>query len=122
MDTHELNTYFDALKIIADKHKNLTAAGFHDSRESDFAQRREDLLHDVDGFRLACEWIRTQRRSVKVNPTISSYGWKRHLPRYCTNGAFIAAAIHEGLTMKTRQGSLNAWVNLRGGDNRKMAA
>ena len=62
-------------------------------------------------------WLRTQQPPLTLNARRSSYSLKHIAERaagnYISNGAFIAAALLEGWTVKRIPGSNpNAWLNI----------
>lgn len=59
---------------------------------------------------LVCAWLSRVGKSKTINKRHSSYGLKhyverRYTPHYCSNGAFIVAAIHLGFDW-VRSGSV----------------
>jgi hypothetical protein len=73
---------------------------------------REDLRAEVRGFQLCCQWLALYRRRKTVNLSLgTSYGLKHAVEiwsgEYVTNGAFIAAVIHMGISYLSRPDSPN---------------
>lgn len=99
------------IATVMERCPNLGAFGFgtfgqyHPEFPSDNAEElkrdREELLRSVRQFQIACEWLGKIEKSGSINYSRSSYGLKHWVekfydPFYCSNGAFIAAAIHMG--------------------------
>lgn len=64
-------------------------------------QCRDQLLAEVEECSNACKWLSRVGKAKRINERHSSYGLKHYVERFypgsgCTNGAFIAAAIHLG--------------------------
>ncbi len=73
---------------------------------------REVLKKEVRGFQLCCQWLALYRRRKTINLNLgTSYGLKHAVEQwsgeYLTNGAFIAAVIHLGISHLSRPESPN---------------
>jgi hypothetical protein len=72
------------------------------SREC-FERGRQQIKEEVRGFQLCCQWLALYRRRKTVNPAIgTSYKLKHAVEEwageYVSNGTFIAAVIHLGIS------------------------
>jgi len=67
--------------------------------------------------RMARVWLRSLAvTTVNINKKTTSYGWKHVAEKvtknYISNGAFIQAAMDEGLKVKHIESTQNAYINL----------
>ena len=77
-----------------------------DKRGQILKNDRALLADNVYEFRLACLWLKAQKKNKLINKRMTSYGLKEYVEKwarnngferhYVSNGAFIAAAIHLG--------------------------
>lgn len=86
-------------------------------REVYFAAAKSSLLGSAYDCTRVCEWLTAIAATRKsVNPYAGSYQLKHIveavLQTYISNGQLIAAAIHFGLTYRTRAQSPNATFNV----------
>jgi hypothetical protein len=110
---------------IMDAHPTLTSFGFgifRDRREGTkeecdqrFQAGRLKLLESVEQCSRAYEWLAPVDKIKTINQRHSSYGLKHwvercYAPYYCSNGAFIAAALLAGFRVE-RDGP-NACFNM----------
>jgi hypothetical protein len=109
---------------IMERHPTLSAFGFgcfgqyHREFRNDISEElkgdRQELRESVDQCQRACDWLSRVEISKSIHRCHSSYGLKHQVERYydmipCSNGAFIAAAIHMGF--KWKQVGPNAYFN-----------
>ena len=115
-----------ALRQVIREHPELCAEGLIQPRHSaewrrwwqiDRTTERRELAREVKEFAMACDWLSRQPRRKTVNRGMSSHGLKHVVEGesrcYLTNGAFIAAALALGFTVRPmHRGSLNAYLNI----------
>jgi hypothetical protein len=98
--------------------------GVYDASNKPPQQRAEELQRDraaildeyhIHQFIVAREWLSQFPKTKAPNKTGTSYDLK-HVPEdeigYVSNGAFIAAAIAAGFTVRRIGDSPNAWLNI----------
>ena len=114
-----MNDTAQRLPAILSQHPLLTHFGFGEFNRPFAATEkgRNDLLAAIAEIDRARAWLRTQQPRLTLNARRSSYGLKHIAERaagnYISNGAFIAAALLEGWTVKRIPGSNpNAWLNI----------
>lgn len=100
----------DICAIMRD-HPTLGAHGFgcfgqyhrdyHGDLKAELRKNREELVGSVEQCSNVCKWLSSVAKSKTINKRHSSYSLKHYFERHCkqyscSNGAFIAAAIHLG--------------------------
>lgn len=124
------------LDNILEKHRNLTMHGFgapHDQYPGkeygvEVERSRAEFFENksCDEFELALLLLKCVERRKTLNRDVSSYrlkhiaenlsrefGIRRGLGNYVSNGAFIAAAIHQGFEVRrVAWNSLNGYLNV----------
>ncbi len=108
----------DLAQVLAD-HPRLTAYGYDhpDDRRSGQRERgRQRITNALGEVQAAYDWILTLRRERISRDTSTSYTLKHEAERagvgYVTNGAFIAAAMLAGVTVKTSPGVINPQIGV----------
>ncbi|WP_156908803.1 hypothetical protein [Bradyrhizobium murdochi] len=105
------------LEAVMDRYPRLTADGFMNLKDATFADRREDLKGQADGFWAAHAWLSQfdRMKSLSVEGGSKSYGLKEYPERkyqvYISNGAFIAAALNLGFPIQEK--GLNAFIGIK---------
>lgn len=114
-----MNDTEQRLPAILSQEPLLTYFGFGEFDQPFAATQkgRNNLLVAIAEIDRARAWLRTQQPRLTLNARRSSYGLKHIAERaagnYISNGAFIAAALLEGWTVKRIPGSNpNAWLNI----------
>lgn len=117
---------------IIDSHPTLTAHGFGVDQISYYTEKqrtaliqreRPALYNYYEDFLKSVEYLKLLKRRKSVNNRVgTTYGLKhkverwvyRHtnIPCYIHEGAFIAAAIALGFTMKPQRGSTSVYLNI----------
>jgi hypothetical protein len=115
----------DSLGLVMERYPTLTAFGFgifEDPRanaavdyERQFHDCRVMLLQSIEQCSHAFQWLEPVAKIKTINERHSSYGLKHwveryYSPYYCSNGAFIAAALLLGF--KVYQDGPNASFNM----------
>ncbi|MBX3389490.1 MAG: hypothetical protein KF691_08555 [Phycisphaeraceae bacterium] len=103
MDAHpQLNEY--GIGVYDDKAKPSV-------QEAELAEGKAKLLGSAEACNRVCEWLKGVKKIRAINWDQTSYGLKHLAERdgdYCSNGAFIVAAIHSGFPYRIEPG--NAYV------------
>jgi len=87
------------------------------SKGQRYERNREVLLHSLKAFRICCEWLARCRTRKTVNTRIGTSYTLKHVVEewagyYISNGAFVAAVIHMGISYKCEYDFVNVHVGL----------